>query len=85
MVTQYDVERVHAIEAKIGKSLEELPGIEEKQALARMQKVSNAQRLAKLRLQENGFEESVQVARKRKMKSRELQRNYVENTSKRRA
>eukprot|EP01138_Halocafeteria_seosinensis_P001984 gb/GECG01002032.1/.p1 GENE.gb/GECG01002032.1/~~gb/GECG01002032.1/.p1 ORF type:complete len:207 (+),score=24.91 gb/GECG01002032.1/:1-621(+) len=78
IVTQYDVERVHAIEEKIGKNLEELPGIEEKQALARMQRVSTAQRLAKLRLQENGFQDSVQTARKRKKKSRKLQQHYKE-------
>lgn len=69
---------MHAIEEKVGKKLEELPGIEEKQALARMQKVSNAQRLAKLRLQENGFDDSVQIARKRKKKSRKVQQQYKE-------
>lgn len=79
LITQYEVDLVQAIEAKIGKQLTELPGVDEDEALTRLQRVTTAQRLAKMRLHEQGFDDVVAQAAKRKRKSKNAQRSFAES------
>lgn len=77
LISQYDVELVHRIEDKMGLKMEELEGVVEDAVLARLNKVSTAERVARLRMAETGFDERLSEARERKRRSREAQAAYL--------
>eukprot|EP00271_Cylindrocystis_brebissonii_P010197 TRINITY_DN26313_c0_g1_i1.p1 TRINITY_DN26313_c0_g1~~TRINITY_DN26313_c0_g1_i1.p1 ORF type:complete len:639 (-),score=108.97 TRINITY_DN26313_c0_g1_i1:613-2529(-) len=62
MVTQYDVELLHSIEALIGRQLVEHTVVED-EVLKRITKVFKAKRAALLQLSETGFDELVKTRR----------------------
>lgn len=70
MVTQYDVELVHAVEDHTGQKLELSTEISEDDVLELLNPVSKAMRLAQLKLLEAGFEEQAEVFTKRRRKQR---------------
>lgn len=73
-VTQYDVELFTAVERDVlsGAKMEELPGIgdEEEAVLLRLAKVAAAWQLAKGRLEEAGFDESLAAHKQRKREAK---------------
>lgn len=69
LVSQYDVELVHNVEEYVGTKLEECQDVLEKDVLRLLNPVAKASRAAKMRLMELGFDEKVEVAKRRKKSS----------------
>lgn len=67
LVTQYEVDLVHEIEALIGKQLVEYE-VEEDNVLQGITKVFKAKRIASQKMQESGFEELLKDRKRMKMK-----------------
>lgn len=70
MVTQYDVDLVHAIEECTGQILEKSVEVTEDEVVSLLNPVSKAMRVAQLKLLEAGFEEQAEVFTKRRRKQR---------------
>jgi ATP-dependent RNA helicase DDX49/DBP8 len=70
LITQYDVELVHAIEAFTGIKLEKSSEVSEDDVVPMLNSVSKAMKTAQLKLMESGFEEQVEVFKKRRRKQR---------------
>lgn len=70
LVTQYDVELVHAIEEFTGQKLEQSKEVDEDEVVNLLNAVSKAMRVAQLKLLEAGFEEKAEVFTKRRRKQR---------------
>ena len=70
MVTQYDVDLVHAIEECTGQILEKSVEVKEDEVVSLLNPVSKAMRVAQLKLLEAGFEEQAEVFTKRRRKQR---------------
>ena len=70
MVTQYDVELVHAIEEFTKQKLEPSTEVSEDEVVSLLNPVSKATRVAQLKLLEAGFEEQAEVFTKRRRKQR---------------
>ena len=67
-ITQYDVELIQTIEDKIEKKLELYTEINEDHVVKVLNIVAKANRKAEMKLMESGFDERVQVIKKRKQK-----------------
>jgi len=59
LVTQHDVELVHAVESHVGRSLAAFKGVTEDDVVPLLNSVAKAQRVARARLSEVGFDEQV--------------------------
>ena len=72
LVTQHDVALVHAVEAHVGRPLVSLPPriVAEADVLKLLNPVAKAQRVAKLRLSEVGFDDKVAALKARAKKRR---------------
>ena len=70
MVTQYDVDLVHAIEECTGQILEKSVEVTEDEVVSLLNPVSKAMRVAQLKLLEAGFEEQAEIFTKRRRKQR---------------
>ena len=70
LVTQYDVELVHAIEEYTGQKLERSKEVNEDEVVSLLNPVSKAMRVAQLKLLEAGFEEKAEIFTKRRRKQR---------------
>mmetsp|Transcript_35102 Transcript_35102/g.33356 ORF Transcript_35102/g.33356 Transcript_35102/m.33356 type:complete len:520 (-) Transcript_35102:42-1601(-) len=70
MITQYDVELVHAIEEFTGQKMEQSTEVAEDEVVSLLNPVSKAMRIAQLKLLEAGFEEKAEVFTKRRRKQR---------------
>ena len=70
LVTQYDVELVHAIEEYTGQKLEQSKEVDEDEVVSLLNPVSKAMRVAQLKLLEAGFEEKAEIFTKRRRKQR---------------
>ncbi|KAL2892209.1 DEAD-box ATP-dependent RNA helicase 36 [Bienertia sinuspersici] len=67
-ITPNEVELIHGIEAKIGKQLEEFE-CKEKEVLSEFTKVSKARRVVKMRMKDDGFEETVEARKKQNQRT----------------
>ena len=70
LVTQYDVDLVHAIEEFTGQKLEQSVEVDEDEVVSLLNPVSKAMRVAQLKLLEAGFEEQAEIFTKRRRKQR---------------
>jgi ATP-dependent RNA helicase DDX49/DBP8 len=71
LITQYDIDLVHAVEDCIGLKLEESQEIdEERDIVPILNEVAKARREAQLKLMEKGFDEKLEIFKKRKRKQR---------------
>ena len=75
IITQFDVSLVHAIERETKKKMTEVEGVNEDDALKLLNKVSMANKLAKLRLVESGFEEKIRQKKHRNGTKRKFKDN----------
>ncbi|KAL5746609.1 hypothetical protein ACOSP7_027755 [Xanthoceras sorbifolium] len=67
-ITQNDVVLLHAIEAELGKQLEEFE-CKEQEVLSDITKIFNASRVAKMKLMDEGFDEKAKERKKQKLKT----------------
>jgi uncharacterized membrane protein YgcG len=58
-VTQHDVELVHAVEAHVGRALVPYKGVTEDEVVPLLNAVAKAQRVARAKLSEVGFDDQV--------------------------
>jgi ATP-dependent RNA helicase DDX49/DBP8 len=70
LVTQYDVELVHAVEEYMGQKLTQSTEVVDDDVVPLLNSVSKAMRMAQLRLLEGGFDEKEEVILKRKKKQK---------------
>ena len=70
LITQYDVELVHAIEEFTGQKLEQSTEVNDDEVVNLLNAVSKAMRVAQLKLLEAGSEEKAEVFTKRRRKQR---------------
>ena len=83
LVTQHDVELVHSVEAHVGRSLVVLPAhvVKEADVLNLLNPVAKAQRMAKQRLSEVGFDEKVAALKARSKKRRDYLAEEAESSN----
>lgn len=80
-VTQYDVELLQSIETYMGMQLETSSEVVDGDIVSLLDPVSKAMGLATLKLEDTGFNEKVQVMRKRKRtKKRQVLRRHNSKT-----
>ena len=73
LVTQFDISLLQHVEGRIGRKLGELPTLaEDKHVLPLLNKVGTARKLGEMRLEERGFGEQLELAAKRKKRSRKV-------------
>merc|ERR1711972_455675 len=83
LVTERDVEKVHAVEERLGRQLHLRPTVEE-DALKLLSRTTKARQKAELLLSETGFEEKVEEHREEKKKKRakkKRKKNGMESTT----
>ena len=71
LVTQHDVDLVHAIEEHTGVKLELTPGIGDEDVVPLLNPVAKAMRVARQQLLEIGFDEKVEKLKARSKRQRE--------------
>ena len=71
LVSQYDIELLQNIEQAVGRKMEELK-VNESDVLKRLQDVSTATRMAKMKLVEYGFDDRAQIVRNRRRKRKQI-------------
>lgn len=81
LMTEMDVAKVHAIEARIGVQLELRPGCKEDEAIKLLSKTTKARQRADLLLSEVGFEEKAEqhrALRKKKQDGKQMKRKKIQ-------